>query len=365
MILGIISPFPSQIQSIISKLPPKYNFVHVTESDVLTAIGLGCLINSNKSRILDVLQETYGNVVISGSAMWDEASRTHLQELGGLWVCAEQLPDKSEIPQEQYWSLHDDTDLYRPEGSTIKTLLPTIRMRAAKDRKGVIHMAMEDVIQKAMQDLGIESSAEMMEVMDDPLPQAVPEAPVPVEVINESNVPAEMGDKTEATEVLSSPEQPTEQVLTSSPEVISTLEMSTAEKQNSDTSSSKSDLNVYLKIKDGTIALFLPTELQLPTQIVDGVEYQTLVFTAPDLGDVGLQLLQIQNIPMRQPSISNTVSEDVDHLQDLVAQKVQLDQAIKTARAAGDESTVQQLRKQRRSIRRQINAIGVMRNVSP
>ena len=111
------------------------------------------------------------------------------------------------------------------------------------------------------------------------------------------------------------------------------------------------------------MVLFIPAGTQLSTQIIDGVEYQTMVFTAPDLGNTGLQPLKIQNAMghsvKRQPISAHTSSVDTSKLQQLLTQKTYLDQSIKEARAANDEARVIELRKQRRLIRRQINKWGI------
>lgn len=358
MILGIVSPFSSQIQSILSKLPEEYNFVHVSELDVLKAIGLGQLINADKSDILDHLQDAYGNIVVSGSALWDKNLRGRFTELGGLWVCSGQLPVDSEVPQERYWSTHRGTDLYKPEGNTVESLMSVIQLQASKDKKGVVDVSMEDVIKRAMKDLGI--------VQPNPPIQVDPNPPSPVvKEISESFV--------EDTPKLAE-EQPVELELPISPAILPAPEEVPEKSQNMSISPNTPNLAVYLKMKDGTMALFIPSELQLPAQVIDGVEYQTLVFTAPDLGNLGLQELKIQNKVLSAvqrksiPSplvISNSPSTGNEgDLQQLVSQKVHLDQSIKEARAAGDEELVSELRKQRRSVRRQINAIGGMGNAT-
>ena len=358
MILGIVSPFSSQIQSILSKLPEEYNFVHVSELDVLKAIGLGQLINADKSNMLSYLQDTYGNIVVSGSALWDKNLRGRFTELGGLWVCSEQPPIDSEVPQEQYWSTHRGADLYTPEGNPVESLMKAIQSQASKDKKGVVDVSMEDVIKRAMRDLGI----------------VQPNAPIQVDPNPPSPVVKEISEPLIENAPKLAEEQPVELESTIPPAILSSDEKVPEKSQNTYTSPTTSNLAVYLKMKDGTMALFIPSELQLPAQVIDGVEYHTLVFTAPDLGNLGLQELKIQNkvsLAIQRKSIPKSVvvsnspsTGNEGDLQQLVSQKVHLDQSIKEARAAGDEELVSELRKQRRSVRRQINAIGGMGNAT-
>ena len=359
MILGIISPFSSQIESILSKLPSEYNFVHVSELDILRAIGLGQLINADKSNILNYLQDTYGNFVISGSALWDENLRGQFTKLGGFWVCSDQPPIDSEVPQGRYWS--KEAKLYKPEGNTVESLMETIQVQASKDKKGVIDVSMEDVIKRAMRDLGIDSPSSPMQNKSEQ-PQLLEK-----EQISDSKI--------EDTPKLAE-EQSLELKLPVAPAILPISEKSPEKSQNKNISSNTTNLAAYLKMKDGTMVLFIPSELKLPAQIIDGVEYQTLVFTAPDLGNLGLQELKIQNKVTRMertksnpPTVISPVSafsveENEVTLQQLVFQKVQLDQGIKEARAEGNVNLLNELRKQRRLVRRQINAIGGMGNAT-
>ena len=160
----------------------------------------------------------------------------------------------------------------------------------------------------------------------------------------------------------------------------------------------KTNLDVYLKMKDGTMVLFIPTGFKFETQKVDGVEYSTLVFRAPDLGNTGLQKLDVTNtviptqskiIPKAKPDVYMPPAKpvidppeliidppepenitppnepsikfrDVKNmsLEELVREKSSLDHQIKTARSNKDEELVKQLRKQRRHVREQINLWG-------
>lgn len=343
MIIGIISSSPDHIQSLHGALP---DFVQVTESDIISAVGVGKLVAGDKRPLLDNLFSTYGNVMISGVAMWSEVLSHHLvSTLNGTLI----LDTTSiQLPSERYWEYDgvkewvteskflyyqpntiymdfDDTVQYQNQLGAILEMVAN-----ANDKRSDTTMSMEEVIKRAMEDLGIE--------------------------------PAIKVDSNNTTKVASSPsklvaEQPAEVVVTPSPVTISSKEA-----PSKDTIISE----VYLKLKDGTMALFIPSNIQLPAQVIDGREYHTLVFVAPNLGDTGLQSLKIQNDVTTASQSTSPVAPPVyaTNLQQLVEQKVQLDHDIKSARAANDEARVAELRKQRRIVRRQINTIGGGANVA-
>lgn len=376
MILGIISPFPSQVNAILNQLPE--DIISVTEVDILNVLGLGRFVHSDKSHILDCLLETYGNVVVSGAALWDKELTSHFNDIGGTFVSIKQYPDASEIPTEQYWESRYSQ--YIPTGVDVHLLMNQIRLQSSKDTKGVVNVSIEDTINKAMLELGIEpellnapkqpvepvpdQSQEILpgvveEQSAEPVPKleikvAPPEQEIqliPVEELPEivSTQPAEQSVEPLPLPV-PAPEPVSEPLPVPAPEPVPEPEISVT---------IMAEANVYLKIKDGTIALFIPEDIHLPNQVINNISYTTLVFKAPDLGNTGLQELSITNLiskPTPRKSITNSqVSED---LADLVSRKVQLDQAIKAARADNNETLVNELRKQRRHVRRHINSIG-------
>lgn len=381
MIIGVISSNRSHVQLIKSEVTSKYEFVHVTEEDIVSAVGIGRLVNGDKRPLLDSLQCTYGNVIISGDALWSETLCQYLLgNLGGALLIDITLPKPDELPQGQYWRyegimdwvvqvqskrvlLHDGAIVYLDTDnsqfqSNMVALMEVIQNHYEK--RDVVDVSMEDVIKRAMADLGIEPPAQVM-IVDSS------KKSVPISQTEETTLP----EVKETVEVAA--QHPIGMTAVPHPTIVSSDEVTPEENHNLSTSSITDDTQVYLKIKDGTMALFIPTSIQLPAQVISGVEYHTLVFTAPDLGNTGLQPLKVQNVvaptKVKRHSISAPVSNptssiDSSDLQQLVAQKVQLDQRIKDARAANDETTVNELRKQRRLIRRQINAIGGSANAT-
>lgn len=384
MVIGVVSSTQSHIQLIKDAIATKYDFTHVTEENIVSAVGIGRLVTGDKRLLLDNLQRTYGNVLISGDALWSETLCQYLLgTLGGSLLIDITLPKPGELPHGQYWgyegiidwaiqaqskkatlhqfkraTLHDGAIVYLDTDdsqfqSNMVALMEVIQNHYKKE--DVVDVSMEDVIKRAMADLGIEPPAQATPIVDSS------KKPIPVSQTEETTLP----EVKETVEI--GAQHPIALSTNLHPTIVSSDEVTPEENHNSSTSSITDDTQVYLKIKDGTIALFLPTSIQLPAQVISGVEYHTLVFTAPDLGNIGLQPLKIQNNvaptkvkrhPISAPVVSSQPVGDSSDLHQLVAQKVQLDQSIRDARAAGDETTVNELRKQRRLIRRQINAIG-------
>lgn len=378
MVIGVVSSTQSHVQLIKDAIATRYDFTHVTERDIVSTIGIGKLVNCDKAPLLDSLQDTYGNVLISGDALWSEALCQYLlTNLRGSLLIDITLPKPGELPHGQYWGYegimawviqsqfkrapqHDGSVIYLDVDNSqfqfnMTALLETIQQH--DDRRDVVNVSMEDVIKRAMKDLGIE------------LP--------PAQVVTEETAPKEESEVEKTVEMIKetvevAAQHPTALSIEQPPTIVSTPKVAPEKKQDLNTNSTNSDSQVFLKMKDGTMALFIPVNIQLPAQVIGGVGYHTLVFTAPDLGNTGLQPLKVQNavIPAtssvvhRHPIMTPQVTVDSPDLQQLVAQKVQLDQSIRDARAAKDEATVAELRKQRRLIRRQINAIGGSVNVT-
>ena len=364
MIIGVISSTRSHIQLIKDAIATRYDFTHVTERDIVSTIGIGKLVNCNKAPLLDSLQDTYGNVLISGDALWSEALCQHLlTNLRGSLLIDITLPKPGELPHGQYWGYegimnwaiqfqskrapqHEGNVIYLDVDNSqfqfnMTVLLETIQQHY--DKKEVVTMSMEDVIKRAMADLGIESLP-TQEVSKD-----VPEKVIPEPLIEET------------LEIAA--QHPIALLTNPHPTIEPSNEKSPEKNQIPDISSPINNSTVYLKMRKGTMVLFIPANTQLPAQIIDGVEYQTIVFTAPDLGNTGLQPLKIQNAleysVKRHPISAHMSSIDTSELQQLLTQKTYLDQNIKEARAANDEARVIELRKQRRLIRRQINKWGM------
>lgn len=362
MIVGVISPFQSDIQSIHKAMDGMGNFTYVTEAEVVKYTGIGKLVNCSKEPLLQALDEAYGNILVSGDILMDESARDYILKSGGVVIVVWHLPSVEELYPEGYWEDMDVvnaavkdrlTGIYqqnRDKGwmvcldfedcrdKSINLLDQTVAIihQNATEKRDVINVSMEDIINKAMRDLGVE--------------------PIDSKAIEPAQSP-----KLETPRVEEAPELPAAQPAELSSDVeVDKLPNVENPPPEIPQQSSKS---TYLKMKNGTMVLFIPSNYQFPAQVIGGVEYQTIVFRAPDLGNVDLQELKILNEIVAQPHPSPTIRKpvhavDSSDLAQLVAKKVQLDQDIKSARQNSDKSLVELLRKQRRQVRRQINAIG-------
>lgn len=396
MVIGFISSNQNHIQLIKTEVLSKFKFICLEEKDIVSLVGIGKLVNANKIPLLNNLQKIYGNVFISGDALWDEKACHHLlSTLHGVLLIDTTPLQPNDLPSGQYWAQEgltnavgwlkqlvvtheaDFLDYLDFSNKAVHRHLKSLSelIQRHDDKKDVINVSMEDVIKQAMTDLGIDS---LLEVVADSSQQKVQIS----DTENSENIDENIDDSTESSEDTGDDidedisDEPATSVSGDQTSSSNTYRLTSATIQqkggikvmNVNNPPKLTEGSIALKLINGAISLLIPANLQLPIQTINKKEYNLLVFTAPDLGNTELQFLKIHNnsVVTSQPiktstkshtKYQNSVTGNSD-LQQLVAQKVQLDQAIKIARAANDELTVNELRKQRRSVRRQINAIG-------
>lgn len=399
MIIGFISSNQSHIQLIKTEMLSKFKFICLEEKDIVSLVGIGKLVNADKIPLLNNLQKIYGNVFISGDAIWDEKACHHLlSTLHGMLLIDTTPLQPNDLPSGQYWTQEgitntvewrkqlvvtheaDFLDYLDFSNKAVHWHLKSLSelIQRYDDKKDVINVSMEDVIKQAMTDLGIDLLQEV--VADSPQQKVQISDTESSEDIDEniSEGADDIGD-TGGNISENTDDEPATSVSESQTSSSNTYRLPPATIQqkggikvrNVNNPPKLTENSVALKLTNGTISLLIPANLQLPIQTINKKEYNVLVFTAPNLGNTELQSLKIHNNSSVTPQpiqpiktstkshtkYQNSVTGNSD-LQQLVAQKVQLDQAIKIARAANDELTVNELRKQRRSVRRQINAIG-------
>lgn len=211
-------------------------------------------------------------------------------------------------------------------------------------------MKIEDTIKKAMAELGMDVEAPAEESKPAPKPK--------------------QEKKSEPKKVVKEPE----------PEV-------------DDKESNTEEVNaLYCKISGNKMALLIPEGMKLEQQTIGDMVFNVITVDVPDLKNTKLQELTqavapqpkkvekpIMNPPVDEKPVEKKKPElvpmpvnpkgydehkkrlkedfniDVD-LDDLKSEKARLDDAIKQARAAGDQELVDSLRKQRRAVRKKINA---------
>lgn len=153
-----------------------------------------------------------------------------------------------------------------------------------------------------------------------------------------------------------------------------------AQPQQQTTSEVGEETQVLCKVVDGKMVLFIPEDVKMDTTVVgEGERLLTIAFKSPDFNSTALQVL---NVFKKQPSVPqpekksvstivrvpiifvDETDEDIEEvpnedseLSKLIAQKSELDAAIKEARKNGNEDEVNALRKQRRAVRAKINAL--------
>lgn len=135
---------------------------------------------------------------------------------------------------------------------------------------------------------------------------------------------------------------------------------------------------LFVKITDTSMALLIPEGMALEEQVIAGMRFRVATVKLPDWDSRSLQPLEIRGEASPSPSPKPIVKKSTPpvskpkpapskpaksapapsgDVEELKAQKAELDAAIKQARAAGDEELVNQLRKQRRATRAQINKL--------
>ena len=272
-------------------------------------MNIGVIVYSTqKFQLLELLEREYKNIVVSGDLFLDQDVRAAIVSHNGEII---------EVNDAEVLQLNNEFF-----------------------GKVVSDLSIEDSIKKAMAELGLD-------------PEEITETPEPEKMVQTPEVQPTEPEKTPEPEPEVTEEFPPNLPNTQSdePEVSKPLneEQTTQIKQNT---------SIYLKIKDGTVALFIPEGAQLGRTEVGGESYSTIVFRAPDLGNTGLQeLVQVAQAQPVERVKRVPISSD-SSLIELVREKSRLDEQIKSARQSGDEVLVKQLRKQRRQVREQINYWG-------
>ena len=136
--------------------------------------------------------------------------------------------------------------------------------------------------------------------------------------------------------------------------------------------------SLFCKISDGRMALLIPEGIHLDSMEISGVKFKVVTTKIPDISNNNLQELE-EVVEDKKPQTKSKTfthkkvlqkSSDLttetksivksepfsENLDDLKDEKSRLDDAIKQARAAGNQELVESLRKERRAVRKKINA---------
>lgn len=127
--------------------------------------------------------------------------------------------------------------------------------------------------------------------------------------------------------------------------------------------------SIFMKISGNHMVLLIPEGLELDKQVIGGNTYNTVAVQVPDFGGklYEMPLINVAHtvtksntvvrVPIIMPKTEPSSSSDDEYLENLLKEKSRLDAEIKAARASHDDNLVNDLRKQRRSIRARINHI--------
>lgn len=127
--------------------------------------------------------------------------------------------------------------------------------------------------------------------------------------------------------------------------------------------------SIFMKISGNHMVLLIPEGLKLDKQVIGGNTYNTVAVQVPDFGGKLYEMPLINTVstahksnttvrvPIIMPKTEVSQSSDDEYMENLLKEKSRLDAEIKAARANHDDNLVNDLRKQRRSIRARINQI--------
>lgn len=127
--------------------------------------------------------------------------------------------------------------------------------------------------------------------------------------------------------------------------------------------------SIFMKISGNHMVLLIPEGLELDKQVIGGNTYNTVAVQVPDFGGKLYEMPLINaahtvpksntvvRVPIITPKTEPSQSSNDEYLENLLKEKSRLDAEIKAARASHDDNLVNDLRKQRRSIRARINHI--------
>lgn len=219
-------------------------------------------------------------------------------------------------------------------------------LKILRDTGGFTMPNIEESIRIAMRELGIDTDDTDTE-----------------EVVTENDVTEEVEDTIEDTSM----------------DVSEDVEETSEDVEESD--ESETTPAVYVKIKDGVVALIFSSDIEFQHKELGGHLMNVLSFKMPDVTSEKLQELEVISESEEQKQTENEVKKpepekkavkrtpivnkedsvedsDDDMLTELKNQKQSIDLQIKEARADGDTELVNSLRKQRRALRNKINSMG-------
>ena len=304
MVIGVTSTSLRGQQLIVNLFQKDWNFQVLTESELIKIIGVGNLINNlqMKKSILEELSIT--NIVISSNVFFDANMFLFLTKTNGMLLVIKDTENINPFFIDVFMEKWKDIPCVIWDYDEVPQSFNTLESKI--EVKQVEKVNIEDTIQKAMKKLGLDDPDLELDESSDTL------------------------------------------IVVPNPNITSDVSKPTIEIPN----------DVFLKLRDGTIALLFPQNIleHLPVSKVNGQDMVQLTFRAPDLGNLNLQQLSILNVEDSEPTPPMEVTPT--NLLELVQEKSKIDQAIKEARATGQDQQVKELRRQRHVLRNKINKFG-------
>lgn len=413
MIIGVVSSLERYVTDIVKSVTDMSYSPYINERELMTIetpVAFKMLVDNRVKKVaLRRLEERFGTIIVSGVVLLNKEICEWILSQGGIVLVAykdEYIQDIDEFDKRivddklakyllldryeellQYLNKTNTSsdNLYRIDPDNLQAGLteflriyediPEPDFKAPNlDLIEIVggNMSVESEIRKAMRDLGIDIDGSDEDV---DVPEDVSYDCDEVEIIvegEEDNVeevqekePKQLQSKSE----LLALDRP-------APDISSFINTQ-PEKEEVQEEQLKS---VFIKVENDQMVILIPKGLKTEIKSIQGIEFNTLHIPLPDLQEKTLQEIDVLNIikskslnkqkeiketkpqaPKQPKSKETTKRTDVlpaEDLEKLKSIKKDLDLEIKQARKDGDEEKLNELKKERRKVRKLINLLG-------
>lgn len=348
MIVVVLNASKKTFQAVVralNQVTKNAKFTPVTKHQVFDG-NYSEYLKLNKIHVLKELQDELSNIVVHGDGLLLESDVKILYNSGAKLICVQ--PSDAYEYEESYWS-RDVTQLWINSRFKIIQSSPfTITLNISEGNENI--MAIADSIKKAMMELGVDVDApdlpqteiteEILEDVPEPVKEIKPEEKVEKKIVEVPDLVDSAKQKVEVKNIKPTPSDYTD-----------TQEIKPAQQS----------LQYLLLVPE---IVHLPNKENIPRRILDGQSYLEIRLPL-NMGDVIPLVVthpkKSENKPkpaVKAKSEKTVTTKQFVNLSELVAEKQRLDKAIAAARSIKDEYEVENLRKQRRMIRKQINSWG-------
>lgn len=369
-------------------------------------------VSSNyKKLFLKSMENTYGEVIISGNLLLDESVLHWILSEGGAVgvVTGSKLEEYPISILEDTLKYYVDKSMQKYELETRWNLMYERLQKTHSDRVYLLNLydSESEELTKLIELISSESKEHKKESNESPMEVLVNITNSCMEVNNMGNISieesikkamAELGMEVEGEELVKSEKEPVvvtkpktkkEKKENPKPPVKEKTKVEVEDTENT-TEESDSPTSIFCKISGSNMALLIPEGLTLEKRTIGNMKFDVATVSIPDFTSGKLQELPMVVETPKQPKLSSIMnppenstskakktvetSKQPDkqlesksktprvkteviekNLDELRAEKARLDSEIKAARENRDLEKVELLRKQRRAVRKKIN----------